>query len=117
MSTLVDVGPALAVALVLLVAVAAAVSWFGALGHTRDVVVASGRAVLQLSAVALVLAAVVDSVPLSLLFVLSMLAVASWTAGRRMVQTSAAWWAAIPVAAGAAPVVVLLLASGVVPFE
>lgn len=117
MSTLVDVGPALAVALVLLAGVAATVSWYGRLGHTRGVLVAGARAVVQLSAVALVLAVVVDSVPLSLLFVASMLAVASWTAGRRMVKTSAAWWAAIPVAAGAAPVVVLLLASGVVPFE
>lgn len=117
MSTLVVVGPVLAVVLVLLAVIAAAVSQLGSLGHTRDILIAGGRAVGQLSVVALVLVAVVESVWLSLLFVGSMFAVASWTAGRRMVKTRAAWWAALPIAAGAAPVVTLLLLTGVVPLE
>ena len=117
MSTLVDVGPILGVVLVLLGITAAAVSWRGGLGHTRDIVVACLRAVAQLSLVALILVAVVESVVLSLLFVLSMFTVASVTAGRRMTRTSAAWWASVPVALGSVPIVAFLLASGVVPLR
>ena len=103
--------------LVLLAVIAAAVSRLGHLGHTTDVLIASARAVAQLAVVALVLVAIVESFVLSLLFVASMFAVASWTAGRRMVKTRAAWWAAVPVGVGAVPVVALLLIAGVVPLE
>lgn len=117
MSTLVDVGPLLAVVLLLLAVTAAAVAWRGGLGHSRGILVACARAVAQLSLVALILVAVVESLALSILFVLSMLTVASVTAGRRLTRTSAAWWATVPVALGAGPVVTLLLLSGVVPLE
>jgi putative ABC transport system permease protein len=116
-STLVDVGPALGIALVLLAVLAAVVSRYACLGHDRAVVVASLRAVGQLAAVSLVLAAVIESLPLTLLFVGAMYAVASLTAGRRLVRRRAAWWAALPVGMGAVPVVVALLLAQVVPAE
>ena len=117
MSTLVELGPALAVVLVLLAVLAATVSWRAGLGLTRDVLVASARAAVQLALVALVLVAIIESLALSVLFVLSMLVIASVTAGRRLTRTSAAWWAGVPVALGAGPVVALLLVSGVVPLS
>jgi len=63
-STLVQTGPALAVALVLLALAAAAVSRYACLGHDRAVLVASARAVVQLSLVSLALLAVVRSLSL-----------------------------------------------------
>lgn len=117
MSSLVVVGPGLAVALVVLVLAACAVSWWGGLGHGRGVVVSSLRAVVQLAAVAAVLAAVVGSLAASLAFVAFMHVVASGTAGRRLVRSRCGWWCALPVTAGPLPVVGLLLALGVVPLE
>jgi putative ABC transport system permease protein len=116
-SSLVSVGPGLAVALFLLVAGACAVSWWGELGHGRGVVVAALRAVVQLAAVAGVLAAVVGSVAASLAFVAFMHVVASGTAARRLVRWRCGWWCALPITAGPLPIVVLLLALGVVPLE
>ena len=117
MSPLVAVGPALAAALVLLVAVACALAAYGRLCLQRDVLVACLRAVVQLGAVALVIAAVVRSLALSLLFVLAMTAVASGTAGRRLVRSRCGWWCIVPVAATALPVTGLLLLLGVVPLR
>lgn len=117
MSTLVEVGPLLAVALVLLVVLAVAASRLGVLGHDRGVVVAGLRAVLQLAAVSAVLLAVVRSTVLTVVFVLAMYAVASATAGRRLVHARSAAWAAVPIGLGALPVVGLLLALQVVPLR
>lgn len=117
MSSLVRVGPALALALVLLVALACAVSWQGQVGSARDAAVAAARAVVQLSVVAGLLGAVVSSMPLSLLFVLGMHLVATATAGRRLVRSRCGWWCALPVGAGPLVVVALLLAIRVVPLE
>lgn len=117
MSSLVRVGPALALALVLLVALACAVSWQGQVGSARDAAVAAARAVVQLSVVAGLLGAVVSSMPLSLLFVLGMHLVATATAGRRLVRSRCGWWCALPVGAGPLVVVALLLAMRVVPLE
>jgi putative ABC transport system permease protein len=80
-------------------------------------VVAALRAVLQLAAVAGVLAAVVGSVPASLAFIALMHVVATATAGRRLVRSRCGWWCALPVSAGPLPVVVLLLLLRVVPLE
>lgn len=117
MSTLVDVGPALAVALVLLTLLAAVVSRSACLGHDRAVVVAGVRAVGQLTLVSLVLVAVVESLWLTALFVVAMFAVAARTAGRRLVRSRSAWWAAVPVGLGAVPVVLGLLVAQVVPVK
>ena len=115
MSTLVEVGPALAAAMVLLVVLACAVSLLGGLAAERPVLTASLRATVQLGVIALVLAAVVDSLPLSLLFVAGMYVVASGTAGRRLVRSRCGWWCAVPIGVGALPVVALLMGLQVVP--
>jgi putative ABC transport system permease protein len=115
MSPLVEVGPALGAALVLLVAVACAFAAYGRLCLQRDVLVACLRAVLQLGAIALVLAAVIRSLGLSLLFVLAMTLVASGTAARRLVRSRCGWWCLVPVAVSSLPVAALLVALGVVP--
>lgn len=117
MSPLVEVGPPLAAALLLLVAVACALAAYGRLCLQRDVLVAAARAAVQLGLIALVIAAVVQSLLLSLLFVLGMTVVASGTAGRRLVRSRCGWWCALPVAVSSLPVVALLLLLGVVPVK
>jgi putative ABC transport system permease protein len=116
-STLLPVGPALGVAMAVLVAVAVAVSVAARLGHDRGVVTAALRAVAQLAAVALVLAAVVEVEPLTAAFLLIMLATATVTAGRRMTRDRSWRWAAVPVATGPVLVVTALLATDVLPTE
>lgn len=106
----------LAVVVVLLVGIAVATSAAAGLGVTRDQATAATRAVLQLSAVALLLAALMASLVWSFVFVLLMYVVASATSLRRV---NAPWrelpWVAAAVGVGAAPVVALILLSGVVP--
>lgn len=114
-SSLVEVGPALVVALLLLVTAACALAAYGQLCLQRDVLVAAARAVLQLGGIALVLAAVIRSLLLSLLFVLGMTLVASGTAARRLVRSRCGWWCVVPVAASSLPVAGLLVALRVVP--
>jgi putative ABC transport system permease protein len=115
MSPLVEVGPALAAALLLLVAVACAFAAYGRLCLQRDVLVACLRAGAQLGLIALVLAAVIRSLALSLLFVVAMTLVASGTAARRLVPTRCGWWCVVPVAVSSLPVAALLVGLGVVP--
>jgi putative ABC transport system permease protein len=116
-STLVSVGPALAVALVLLVVMGCALSALGELGRGRDISVAATRAVVQLAGIALVLAAIVGSLTGSLAFVGAMFVVATGTAARRLVRSRRGWWTAVPIGAGTLPVVGLLLGLGVVPLQ
>ena len=114
-STLVTVGPGLAVAVVLLALLAALVSRLGGLGHGRQVLVAVARAAVQLAVVAVLIGAMLRSFELSLLFVAVMAGVATRTAGRRLTHGAGWWWAGLPLLAGVAPVVIALLASGLVP--
>ena len=60
-STMVPVEPRLGVALLVLTLVAAGVALLGRLGYDRQIVVAATRAAAQLAVVALVIAAIVDS--------------------------------------------------------
>jgi putative ABC transport system permease protein len=122
-SSVVDVGPRLAVVLVVLTALAAVAGRLSGLGQDRPIVIAAVRATVQLAAVSTVLLVVVRSLLLSAAFVVLMLTVATATsAGRitgrglrapglaaRMLPT------ALPIVGGAAPVVALVLASGSVP--
>jgi len=124
-SSVVHLGPALLVVLLVLTALAAAVGRLSGLGQHRPIGIAALRATVQLAAVSAVLVAVVRSLALSALFVLVMLAVAAATSaarvtgrplrdpggGRRAAATGAA------IVAGAAPVVGLVLASGAVPLR
>lgn len=83
-STMLVLGPKLWVALAALTATAAAVARIGRLGHGRQIVVAAVRAAAQLTAVSLLIAAIVASLPATAGFVVLMCAVASGTAARRI---------------------------------
>ena len=107
----------LAVVVVLCTGLAALVNVRGGLGHGRADVVAALRATVQLTAVGLVITAVLRAWPLTLAFIAVMLGVASLTAGRRLAPSGAWWLAAVPVVLGAGPVVAALLLSGLVPLR
>jgi uncharacterized protein (TIGR00245 family) len=124
-SSLVDLGPRLAAVLGALTVLAAVAGRLSGLGQDRPVVVAALRATVQLGVVSAVLLAVVRSLPLSVAFVVLMVAVAAATAAERAtglpVRVPGAprrvATAALPVVAGAVPVVSLVLASGAVPLR
>jgi len=100
----------LAVALVLLVVLAVAASRYGRLRIERDVLVAAGRAIVQLGAVALVIAAVLDRTWASLLFTVGMFTVAVLTAAGR-IRARPDWpWVAVALAAGVLPVLTIIFA-------
>jgi putative ABC transport system permease protein len=74
----------LAVGLVLLLGIAVLVSYLAGLRRQRDLVVAAGRAVVQLAVVAAALRGVFAAPITSVLVVAVMFTVASWTAARRL---------------------------------
>lgn len=115
--SLVEPHPTLVVVAAILVLVAAAAARLAALGVERAVLTAAVRAAVQLTAVALVIATVLSSDGLSLVFAVGMLVAASLAAGQRVAGWRCAPWAALAVAAGAVPVLTLVLGSGVVPFS
>ncbi len=114
-------GPAgylrLAVIVIAVATLTALVNRWGGLEHSRAVLTAAGRAVLQLAVVGMVISAVLGSWWLTCAFILLMVAVASVTAGRRMTGDRSLWWAGVAVWAGAVPVSALLLASGLIPLR
>jgi putative ABC transport system permease protein len=114
-STLLPVGPRLGVVIALLAVAGALVAYVGGLGHGRAVLTATVRATLQLGIVSLVIAGILGSLPLTLLFLLLMFGVATYTAGRRVTANRTGWWTAVPIAVGSVPVVAALLLSGLVP--
>jgi putative ABC transport system permease protein len=124
-SSVVEVGPRLAVVLIALTALAAAAGRLSGLGQDRPVVIAAVRATGQLAAVSTVLLVVVRSLLLSAAFVVVMLTVATLTSagrvtGYRLRSPGAAGRllpTALPIVGGAAPVVALVLASGTVPLR
>lgn len=124
-SSAVDVGPRLAVVLVLLTAVAGVAGRRSGLGQDRAMVVAALRATAQLAVVSALLLAVVRSLWLSAVFVLLMISVATVTSAGRVtgqtlrerVRPGQLLPMALPIIGGAVPVVVLVLASGVVPLR
>jgi uncharacterized protein (TIGR00245 family) len=124
-SSVVDLGPRLGLAVVLLTALAAVAGRLSGLGLERAVVVAAVRAMVQLAAVSAILLVVVSSLALSALFVLVMVGVAAVTAAGRATGLAVrdagtarrVGTAAVPVLAGAVPVVALVLASGTVPLR
>jgi putative ABC transport system permease protein len=108
----------LAVVLGVLVVVAVTASRLGDLGVERTHLTAAARAMVQLSAVSLVITAVLGSVWWSLAFALLMFGVATWTsAGRISTPPRQVPWVGVAIAAGAVPVLALILGSGVVPFN
>ncbi|GAA3521608.1 ABC transporter permease [Actinocatenispora rupis] len=111
----IPLGPTLAAVLVALALLAATVAALGRLGVGRRVLTASVRAALQLTAVSLVIAAVLRSLALTALFVALMYSVASVTSARRITRSRTGLWAAVPIAAGLVPALALILGSGLVP--
>jgi putative ABC transport system permease protein len=116
-STLVAVGPQLGVAVLVLTVLAAAAAAIGDLGQHRRIATAAVRAVVQLAAVSVIIAAIVHSVTLTVLFIAVMYAVAARTSARRMTRHREGWWAVAPIVAGSVPIVVGLLLSGLVPLK
>jgi len=108
-------GPALVVVVIALTATAALTCALSGLGNPRHVVSAVARAVLQLGVVSLVIGAVITALPLSLLFLLVMTAVAAHTAGTRICRGRRWLWALLPVMLGTTPLLAGLVLSGVVP--
>lgn len=111
-SSVVDLGPRLAVVLVVLTALAAAGGRLSGFGQDRAVVIAAVRATGQLAVVSAALLLVVRSLPLSAAFALLMVTVATVTAAGRItglpVRAPGAPARLVPVAAvaiitGAAP--------------
>ncbi len=107
----------LALVVVALVAVAAAVSGAGCLGHTGGVVRAALRAALQLAAVSALITVVLMRLSTSMAFVAFMLTVAIATSARRSRAGRSGWWVGLAIAGGAVPVLALILASGAVPLR
>ncbi|WP_428965720.1 ABC transporter permease [Micromonospora fluostatini] len=116
-STMLVVGPKLAVALVVLTAAAAAVTTLGRLGHGRQIAVAAGRAAVQLAAVSLLIAAIVASLWATAAFVVVMCAVATVTSARRVTGSRRDWWVGVPILVGSLSVVGGLLLAGLVPLR
>jgi len=112
----VTLGAGLAIALILLVGLAVAADLVGRLGLARHHAVAAGRAVLQLAAVSLVIAAAVRTLWGAFAVVLVMFAVAVFTTARRTGITTSWPWTALSLAAGVIPVEVIVFASGAAPF-
>lgn len=109
-------GPALAVALVVLLAIAVLVSWWGRLGQERKIASAALRATVQLAVVALVITAVLGHIGWSILFGLFMCAVATFTSSRR-IEAPRSWpWVALAIGSGVVPTLAVIFASGAVPF-
>jgi putative ABC transport system permease protein len=98
----------LAVGLAALLAIAVGVSYAGRLNRHRDLVVASGRAVLQLAFVAAALRGVFAAPVTSIAVVAVMFTVATWTATRRLRGSQGAL-AAVMLSCGAGASVVIAI--------
>jgi putative ABC transport system permease protein len=118
-ATLVHIGPALVVALLLLVGVGVAVAGLGGTGFGRAIGWAAVRATLQLCVLGLVVTALMHNLGLSALFIAAMATAASYTAAGRVVgRRPTARQTMLTGSAVALPAIVLvaaLVAAGVVP--
>lgn len=125
--SVVHLGPALAVALVLLSVVAVGVNYLGRTGHAVDAAASIIRAAAQLALLAGVLTLVITSLWASAAFVLLMAVVAAWTSAGRMLsgrsessagrqsRSTNAVRCLLPVAAPTVVVVTALVVAGVLP--
>jgi putative ABC transport system permease protein len=110
-------GPALLVALVLLVLMAVTASRVGRLHVGRPVATAALRAVLQLAVVAVVITAVLSHLLWSLVFAAVMLSIAVATSARRIGAPRAWPWVAVAMASGVLPVLLVVFLTGTVPWN
>lgn len=118
-NAVVRIGPALAAVVVVLAVAAALINYLGATGHTRAVVIASLRAVIQLAALAAILGLVIGRLWSSTLFVAVMATVAAATSAGRLtgrratIRTTA--WCLLPVAVPTIAIVTAIALLGVLP--
>lgn len=113
----IDPTASVGVALALLLGLALLAHRLSDYGLERPVVVAAGRALLQLTVAALVIAAVVRSLPASVALVCVMFAMGVLTTTRR-VEAPHAWSAAaIAMASGIVPVVLIVLVTRTIPLQ
>lgn len=110
-------GPALAVALIILLALGLAASFAGGLHSGRSAATAAVRAVVQLAAVSLVITAVLSHIAWSAVFALVMFGVAVYTSSSRIGARRAWPWVAVTVASGVLPVLVVIFLSGAIPLD
>lgn len=105
----------LAVALLALVALAVVISLTARLGLTRAALWACLRAVLQLTAVSLIIAVALQNLLLAAGFGLLMFVVAVFTSAGRCGVRDRWWWVAVAMAAGVSPVLAIVFLSGTAP--
>lgn len=111
----IDPGWPVGLALALLLLVALVAHRVAGYGLKRPVLVAAVRAIAQLGLAAVLIAAVVDSLPWSVALVCVMFAMGVLTTSRR-VEAPRAWsWAALAMAAGVLPVLAIVLATRTIP--
>jgi putative ABC transport system permease protein len=110
-------GIALAGALAALLVLALSASWVGGLRVGGRIASAALRAVVQLAAVSVVIAAVLGDLAWSALFGVLMFCVAVFTSSARIGSRRAWPWVAIALAAGVVPVLAVIFVSGVVPLN
>jgi putative ABC transport system permease protein len=111
----IDPGLPVALAVVVLLALTVAVYVIGDLPSPGSAMVAAARAVVQLGVAALVIAAVVRNLALSVLLLCAMFVVAVVTTVRR-VEAPKAWpWATVAMLAGLLPVVAVILLTRTIP--
>ncbi|MFG1802813.1 ABC transporter permease [Micromonospora carbonacea] len=113
--TTINVGPVLFITLAALTLLAAAVFGLTRLGSGGAVVRAAARAVLQLSVVSLVIAAVLGSWWSAFVFIVVMYFVASVTSARRIGASRGRWLSALPIGLGVLPALGLLVGSRALP--
>jgi putative ABC transport system permease protein len=111
----IDPGWPVAVALVVLLGVAVAAHRVSGYGLERQALVAALRAIAQLGVAALLIAAVIDHLVLSIALVCAMFAMGVLTTTRRVEAPNAWRPAALAMAAGVLPVVAVVLATGTIP--
>jgi putative ABC transport system permease protein len=116
-NAIIAVGPMFGVVLVVLTALAAVIVWLGKISTWNSILTAAGRAVVQLAAVSLLIAAVLSSGWLTALFVLMMFGVACVTSAQRIGKWRDVIWTAVALGAGVLPALGLITASGLVPFK
>lgn len=110
-------GVGLASALLALLVVALLASWLGNLRVGGKIASAAVRAVLQLAAVSVVIAAVLGDLAWSALFAVFMFAVAVFTSSTRIGARRCWPWVAVALAAGTVPVLTVIFLSGAVPLN
>jgi putative ABC transport system permease protein len=111
----IDPGWPVALALVALLALALAAHRIFGYGLERPALVAAVRAIAQLGIAAVLIAAVIDSLTLSIALICAMFAMGVLTTARR-VEAPRAWtFAALAMAAGVVPVLVVVLATRTIP--